>query len=277
MLFPSEIWILVLVSLLVSALGWKKFVYFISLGYGFSVAAMGLAMVLAYFGRLTVPDIILCVLLMAYGCRLGGFLLHRELRSASYRKELPSLTGTSGDLRVGAKLLIWISVVILYVCQVSPVFYRIDGTAADISNISMSGEGSSLWAYIGASVMFISMILESVADYQKSAAKKVRPDRFCDTGLYRIVRCPNYFSEILFWTGCFLSGIGALSGWQWTVAAFGYVSIVYIMFGGARRLEIRQNRRYGSDPEYRAYTSRTPIILPAVPLYSVEKYTFLKG
>ena len=277
MLFPSEIWILVLVSLLVSALGWKKFVYFISLGYGFSVAAMGLAMVLAYFGRLTVPDIILCVLLMAYGCRLGGFLLHRELRSASYRKELPSLTGTSGDLRVGAKLLIWISVVILYVCQVSPVFYRIDGTAADISDISMSGEGSSLWAYIGASVMFISIILESVADYQKSAAKKVRPNRFCDTRLYRIVRCPNYFSEILFWTGCFLSGIGALSGWQWTVATFGYVSIVYIMFGGARRLEIRQNRRYGSDPEYRAYTSRPPIILPAVPLYSVEKYTFLKG
>lgn len=276
MLFPSEIWILVLVSLLVSALGWKKFVYFISLGYGFSIAAMGLAMVVSYFGRLSVADVILCVLLMAYGCRLGGFLLYRELRSASYRKELPSLTGTSGDLGAGAKLSIWISVVVLYVCQVSPVFYRIEGAAAGVSDASVSGV-SSLWAYIGASVMLVALILESVADHQKSAAKKVRPDRFCDTGLYRIVRCPNYFSEILFWTGCFLSGIGALSGWQWAVAAFGYVCIVYIMFGGARRLEIRQNRRYGSDPEYRAYTSRTPIILPAVPLYSVEKYTFLKG
>ena len=108
-------------------------------------------------------------------------------------------------------------------------------------------------------------------------AKKIRPDRFCDTGLYRIVRCPNYFAEILFWTGCFISGIGSLSGWQWAVAALGYVCIVYIMFGGARRLELRQNRRYGEDPEYREYVSRTPIILPLVPLYSVAKYTFLKG
>ena len=120
-------------------------------------------------------------------------------------------------------------------------------------------------------------MLESVADHQKSAAKKLRPDRFCDTGLYRIVRCPNYFSEILFWTGCLVSGIGTLSGWQWAVSAAGYLCIVYIMFGGARRLEIRQNGRYGSSPEYQDYVAHTPVILPFVPLYSVEKYTFLKG
>ena len=257
------------VSLAVSALGWKKFVYFISLGYGFSIAAMGVAMLVLFRGHLYAASILLCLLLAAYGCRLGGFLLHRELRSASYRKELPSLTKTSRDLGPGAKVAIWLSVVVLYVCQVSPVFYRLAGSGAR--------EGSALWAYAGAAVMLLALILESIAGYQKSAAKKIRPDRFCDTGLYRIVRCPNYFAEILFWTGCFISGTGALSGWQWAVASLGYACIVYIMFGGARRLEIRQNRRYGSDPEYRKYVSRTPIILPFVPLYSVEKYNFLKG
>lgn len=269
MIFPSEIWIMAVVSLAVSALGWKKFVYFISLGYGFSIAAMGVAMLVLFRGHLYAASILLCLLLAAYGCRLGGFLLHRELRSASYRKELPSLTKTSRDLGPGAKVAIWLSVVVLYVCQVSPVFYRLAGSGVR--------EGSALWAYAGAAVMLLALILESIADYQKSAAKKIRPDRFCDTGLYRIVRCPNYFAEILFWTGCFISGTGALSGWQWTVASLGYACIVYIMFGGARRLEIRQNRRYGSDPEYRKYVSRTPIILPFVPLYSVEKYNFLKG
>ena len=49
------------------------------------------------------------------------------------------------------------------------------------------------------------------------------------------------------------------------------------MVGGARRLEIRQNKNYGHDPEYQAYVKKTPNILPFVPLYSVEKYTFLKG
>ena len=166
-------------------------------------------------------------------------------------------------------MAIWLSVVVLYVCQVSPVFYRLSG-----SDTGQSPEG---WAWAGAAVMLAALVLESVADHQKSASKKLRPDRFCDTGLYRIVRCPNYFSEILFWTGCLISGLGALSGWQWLVAGIGYACIVYIMFGGARRLEIRQNRRYSDMPEYREYVARTPIIIPFVPLYSVEKYTFLKG
>lgn len=95
MIFPEQIWILAAVSFVVSALGWIKFVYFISLGYGFSIAAMSLSMMAAYCGSLTLPSAVLCLILLAYGCRLGGFLLHRELKSASYRKELPSLTKTS--------------------------------------------------------------------------------------------------------------------------------------------------------------------------------------
>lgn len=267
MVFPEGIWILVLTSLVVSALGWKKFLYFISLGYGFSIAAMGLVMLVMFRSSVTLHTLLPVLLLVAYGCRLGGFLLYRELRSASYRKELPSLTESSHEMGAGVKVAVWLSVVALYVCQVSPVFYRLNNATA----------GSEAWAYAGAGIMLLALILESVADYQKSAAKKLRPDRFCDTGLYRIVRCPNYFAEILFWTGCFVSGIGALTGWQWAVAVIGYVCIVYIMFGGARRLEIRQNKRYGADPEYRSYVGRVPIIIPFLPLYSVEKYTFLKG
>ncbi len=267
MVFPDGIWILALTSLIVSALGWKKFLYFISLGYGFSIAAMGLVMLVMYWASLELHTLLPALLLVAYGCRLGGFLLHRELRSTSYRKELPSLTMSSHEMGVGVKFAVWISVVVLYVCQVSPVFYRLDNAMA----------GAEVWAYVGTGIMLLALILEAVADYQKSAAKNLRPDRFCDTGLYRIVRCPNYFAEILFWTGCLVSGIGALTGWQWAVAVVGYVCIVYIMFGGARRLEIRQNKRYGADPEYRTYVGCVPIIVPLVPLYSVEKYTFLKG
>ena len=57
----------------------------------------------------------------------------------------------------------------------------------------------------------------------------------------------------------------------------GYLGIVYIMFSGARRLEIRQNRNYGADPAYQAYIAKTPILVPFLPIYSVEKYEWLKG
>ena len=45
----------------------------------------------------------------------------------------------------------------------------------------------------------------------------------------------------------------------------------------ARRLEIRQNKNYGQDPEYQAYVKSVPILLPFIPLYSVEKYKFLRA
>ena len=47
------------------------------------------------------------------------------------------------------------------------------------------------------------------------------------------------------------------------------------MFSGARRLEVRQNEVYGDDPEYQSYIKKVPIILPFVPVYSVEKHKWL--
>ena len=120
------------------------------------------------------------------------------------------------------------------------------------------------------------LVFESVADIQKNNAKKKNPNRFCDKGLYRIVRCPNYLGEMIFWTGVLVSGVNVLSGvGQWVLALIGYIGIIFVMFSGARRLEIRQNKNYGKDPEYQAYVKKVPIMVPFIPLYSVEKYKFL--
>ncbi|MBR5265342.1 MAG: DUF1295 domain-containing protein, partial [Clostridia bacterium] len=104
----------------------------------------------------------------------------------------------------------------------------------------------------------------------------INPKRFCDTGLFKIVRCPNYLGEMIFWTGVLISGLNILSGaGQWAMALIGYIGIIYVMFSGARRLEVRQNKNYGKDPEYQTYSRTVPILVPFIPLYSVEKYKFL--
>jgi steroid 5-alpha reductase family enzyme len=127
-------------------------------------------------------------------------------------------------------------------------------------------------------MMALGVVLESVADAQKKAAKKINKHRFVDTGVYRIVRCPNYLGELVIWTGAFLVCFGAcLTVWQWVVSIIGYLGIVYVMFSGARRLEIRQNLTYGKDPEYQAYIKKTPILLPLVPIYSVERHKWLQA
>ena len=163
------------------------------------------------------------------------------------------------------KVSIWISCALLYTLEVSPVFFRLQ-----------NGDGTSATVVAGLIIMALGICLEMAADLQKTAAKKKNPYRFVDSGLYRIVRCPNYLGELLLWLGVLISGFGSLHGIvQWGAAILGFILIVYIMFSGARRLEIRQDRNYAEDPEYRKYVKTVPILIPFIPLYSVRKYTFL--
>ena len=222
-------------------------------------------MPILFSGEMSTGTIFACILLAIYGLRLGGYLLIREVKSASYRNTMKREIKDGSSMKMIAKVSIWISCAFLYAAQVSPVLFRLENNA-----------GTDTVCMVGTIIMACGIILESASDMQKSKAKAKNPNRFCDTGLFKIVRCPNYLGEIVFWTGVFVSGVNVLSGvWQWLAAILGYVCIVYIMFGGARRLEIRQNKNYGSDPEYQKYIKTVPILLPFIPLYSVEKHKWL--
>lgn len=267
-MYTGYFWILFALAMLVSSIGFKNYVWFISLGYGFSIAAAGLLMLILFHATLTPGTILCCVIFFLYGCRLGGYLAYRELKSSSYKKNMVGEIKDGNTVSLGGKLAIWISCALLYAAQVSPVFFR-------MKNVANSIAADNAWVFIGAFIMVCGITLESAADIQKNKAKKVNPKRWVDTGLFRIVRCPNYLGEMIFWTGVLISGIGAVKGWQWLVCALGYSGIIFVMFSGARRLEVRQNKRYGSDPEYQKFVKTVPILLPFVPLYSVEKYKWL--
>lgn len=262
-----DLLILLVVSLAVSAVGWKYFIYFFSLGYGYGVAALAVTMGVMYHADLTLSTVALLAMLFIFGIRLGTYLFVRERKAAAYRKILydPSLQKKKP---VGVVITVWLFCAILYVAQVSPVAFRLDN----------GSQGSELWAWIGAAVMLCGIGLEAISDAQKSAAKKRNPKRFVDTGLYRMVRCPNYLGEVVIWTGALLSAIGAgLVWWQWIIVGIGYLGIVYVMFSGARRLELRQTEIYGNDPEYQAYAKKTPILIPFLPIYSVARYEWLRA
>lgn len=265
MVFPTNFWLLFALCLVVSAIGFKNYVWFISLGYGFSIAAEGLAMLLLYGKSLTPGTVLCCILFVIYGCRLGGYLAYRELKSSSYRKNMTGEIKDGKTVPFGVKFAIWVTCAALYVTQIAGVFYRLH-----------NGSGTGVWTYGGAFIMLCGIVLESAADIQKNAAKKINPRRFVDTGLYRLVRCPNYLGEMIFWTGVLVSGIGAITGiGQWAVVLTGYIGIIFVMFSGARRLEIRQNKNYGNDPEYQNYVKTVPLLVPFIPLYSVEKFKWL--
>ena len=261
----SLLGILAIVCAVLSAVGFYKFVYFLSIGYGFAVAGGGIAiLIMALINPTDAPIWILLIqaaLFLAYGIRLSGFLLVRELKTASYKKTFQEVSGDGKKMPFFVLFTIWISVTVLYVAQVSPMLFRYDNGASDL-----------VLPLIGIVISILGLVLESVADNQKSAQKKVRPDMVATEGLYKLCRCPNYLGEIIFWTGVFIAGITAYATvGQWITAILAYVCIVYIMFNGAQRLEKRQMGRYGENEEYNNYANKTPIIIPFLPIYHLNK------
>ena len=261
----SLLGILAIVCAVLSAVGFYKFVYFLSIGYGFAVAGGGIAiLVMALVNPTATPFWLLLIqaaLFLAYGIRLSGFLLIREIKSASYKKTFKEVSGDGKKMPFFVLVTIWVSVTVLYVAQVSPMLFRYDNGASDL-----------VLPLIGIVISILGLVLETVADNQKSAQKKVRPDMVATEGLYKLCRCPNYLGEIIFWTGVFVAGITAYATFgQWITAILAYVCIVYIMFNGAQRLEKRQMGRYGDKEEYNTYADKTPIIIPFLPIYHLNK------
>ena len=258
--------IVCIVCAVLCSVGFIKFVYFLSIGYGFAVAGgsicvLILALTHGWTDGVLWLAILQTVLFIAYGARLSGFLLVRELKNAAYRKTLKEATGGDKKMPIFVLVAIWICVAILYTAQLSPMLYRY-----------MNGAKDFVVPVIGMVISAAGLLLESEADKQKSAQKKVRPDMVATQGLYKIVRCPNYLGEIIFWTGVLISGTTGLKGaGQWIMAIIAWICIVYIMFNGAQRLEKRQMGRYGKDPEYNAYADKTPIIIPFLPIYHLNK------
>ena len=261
--------ILLAVCAVMCAVGFYKFVYFLSIGYGFAIAGGGIAVLIMYLVNPTATPLWIVLvetaLFIAYGVRLSGFLLVRELKNVSFRKTdvAKDTLAKNNEKKMPIFVLatIWIVVAILYTTQVSPMLFRVVNESTDV-----------VVPVIGFAISIFGLVLETVADNQKSAQKKERPDMVATKGLYRIVRCPNYLGEITFWTGVFVSGVTAYkTPGQWIMAIIAYICIVYIMFNGAQRLEKRQMARYGENEEYNEYANKTPIIIPLIPLYHLNK------
>ena len=268
----SYLLIIFIVCAACCAVGFKKFVWFLSIGYGFAIIGGGITVMILTLSNGWAKGsewllILQTLLFIAYGARLSGFLLYRELKNKAYRKTLDEDAGGAKKMPVFVLATIWIFVSVLYTAQVSPVFYRYYNIGTGLKSAQ-----DFIVPVIGIVISVCGLLLETEADRQKSAQKKENPNMVATKGLYKIVRCPNYFGEIVFWTGVLIAGLTALkTAGQWIVAVLAWIAIVYIMFNGAQRLEKRQNARYGEDPAYKDYVGKTPIILPGLPIYHLNK------
>ena len=84
-------WLLFAAAMLISSIGFYKYVYFISLGYGFSIAGLGVLMLILFRESLSIGTIIACALFFIYGIRL--FAVKKSVEYGKHLSNIKSCTG----------------------------------------------------------------------------------------------------------------------------------------------------------------------------------------
>ncbi|MBN8637192.1 MAG: DUF1295 domain-containing protein [Anaerolineae bacterium] len=250
-------------TLVIASIGFRKTLWFISVGYAFAITGMVIVTVLVYRDQLTLIAGLQNVALLLWSLRLGVYLVRREA-TAQMPTSVNDQVARAQALPIMVKFFIWVSVSLLYVAMYSPALFMLTAPAQPTGI-------SAVIAWLGVIVLYGGLILETVADQQKSAFKLQSPGKFCDVGLYRLVRCPNYLGEIMVWLGSWVIGLSIYNGiLQWVISLIGLACITLIMMGSTKRLEKGQSERYGHLPEYQQYVTSVPVLFPFIPVYTLE-------
>ena len=70
----------------------------------------------------------------------------------------------------------------------------------------------------------------------------------------------------MLWLGVAIIALPVLSGWQWvTMISPVFVFLLLTRISGVPMLEKRADEKWGGQPDYEAYKSRTSVLLPLPP------------
>lgn len=207
-------------------------------------------MLLALTPALDLRQVVLGVMVVIWALRLGTFLLVRNIRSGGDDRFDEIRRDPMRFLSVWTIQGLWVS---------------ITAAAAWIAISTATSAPVDWMLWLGTAVWALGFGIEVVADWQKSRFKQQpqHSGQFIRSGLWSVVRHPNYLGEILLWTGVFIAAAPSLLGWQW-VAVLSPVFVVLLLtkVSGIPLLEAKAARKWGDDPEYQAYVARTPRLIP---------------
>lgn len=125
-----------------------------------------------------------------------------------------------------------------------------------------------VFAITGSLVWLAGFTIEVLADKQKRdfRGKPENKDEFIRTGLWAWSRHPNYFGEIILWIGIAIIALPILRGWQYvTLVSPVFVVILLTKISGISMLEAHADKKWGGQPEYEAYKTRTSTLIPWPP------------
>eukprot|EP01035_Chromulina_nebulosa_P041842 gene41842-56659_t len=185
------------------------------------------------------------VLVILWGIRLSGFLLYRVLAFTKDNRFDDIRENFFKFLFFWIFQMVWVWVVSLPLTYLNSINDSARPTldSADIVGITMASLG---------------LVIEAWLD-------PVKKNTWCTDGLWKYSRHPNYFGELLFWWGIFISC--SQSFYQhdntafYTILSPVFITLLLLGFSGMPILEKSANKKYGSIEEFQKYRKETSILV----------------
>ena len=195
-------------------------------------------------------QILIAIFVIIWASRLGVFLF-RRIHLAGGDQRFNQIKISSGRFFVAWTLQgAWI---VMTICAALAAI--LSEGAEDL--LAIYGMGVVLW--------LIGFATEVIADRQKSKFRK-NPEnakKFINTGLWARSRHPNYFGEILLWSGIAIMTIPVIAGMQWFVMLSPvFVYALLTRGSGIPMLARRGEQLWGDSPAYQIYLKQTPRLIP---------------
>ncbi|XP_071901761.1 uncharacterized protein [Coffea arabica] len=198
-------------------------------------------------------QVILSLLAVLWGLRLALFLLMRILQWGEDRR-FDEMRNNLG------KLAVFWTFQAVWVWTVSLPVTIVNASDRDPSLEARDVIGWIMWS--------VGILIEATADQQKLTYKN-NPEnrgRWCNVGVWKYSRHPNYFGEILLWWGIFVASTPVLKGAEWLVI-FGpiFLTLLLLFLSGIPLLEDSADKKFGGVAAYRDYKKTTSPLIPLPP------------
>ena len=182
--------------------------------------------------------LLLAGLVVVWAARLGSFLFARILRE--------STDGRFDQLKPSAPRFF-----MSWTLQGLWVLLTLSCALAATTSVRVAPPGTL--GAVGAVIFVLGFAIEVTADRQKRRfrANPKNFGQFIHSGLWAWSRHPNYFGEIVLWSGIALIALPGLSGWQHvTLISPVFVYLLLAHVSGIPLLESRAADKWGQEPDH---------------------------
>lgn len=194
---------------------------------------------------------VLTLLTVIWSLRLTGYMVRRHLWKGEEDARYAAMREAGGPTfkRDSLFKIFWLQAVIMWMVA----------TPQHVGLLYGDGVDRPLAYFAGLFLFALGLTLETIADAQLDQFIRTPGNRgrLMTSGLFAMVRHPNYTGEIILWWGLGLLGY-ALSGLFWSFLGPAILTFLLVKVSGVPMLDAHLSTRAG----WAEYAARTPALFP---------------